>query len=140
MADAPVVRERALSERGPFLDPQHVTHQQPVKQHLRHLDINERERTKIDKEGLITLKVNLSCLFSKEGVGVAKMQGPMDYIKVFELHVSTAAPLPKHVTKDLKPMMLMIEKVSRLPTTPISHKELRERCACSMRKGGLIEL
>lgn len=114
-----------------FLEPQqYVSNLQPLRythQRLKQLDVDEAERTRIDKEGLVVLRVNLSCLFSKDGFGRATMQSPMDYLKVFEIYVSTSAPLPKHLTKDLKPMTLTVEKASRLPTTPLTHKELRER-------------
>ena len=135
--DTPVVKEGLLQSPKPhnpnLLEPHHIL--SPQAQLMRYApqklkiesDVDDAEKARMDKEGLVVLRVNLSTLFSKDGGGKATMQGPLDYLKVFEVHVSTSAPLPKHVTKELKPMTLTVQKVSHLPTTPHSHSELKER-------------
>lgn len=113
-----------------LLDPQAAPNTQQTRygqQKLKQLEVDEGEKARIDKEGILVLRMHMSSLFKKDGACKASLESPIDYLKVFEVHVSTGNPLPKHVTKDLKPVTVTVEKVSRLPTTPLSHKELSER-------------
>ncbi len=77
----------------------------------------------------MVLKLNLSQLFSKQGCTSAQMDpelancgGP----RGFEVMVSTP-PLPQAMIRELKPMTITVEKLSKLPNTPLSHEELQEK-------------
>lgn len=93
----------------------------------RQLDAEEAERLRIDKEGLIVLKIKMSDLFSKQGSASTCMESPVEDLKRLELHVSTSKSLPAHLLRDLKPITLTVEKIAHLPDTPLSHQELNRR-------------
>ena len=86
-----------------------------------------------DAEGTVVLRMNMSQLFSKEGVVKAKMEDVIQKLKGFEV-VVTATGFPEHLMKELKPMNIIVEKVTQLPVTPLSHEELKKRlgysCVC----------
>lgn len=87
----------------------------------------EAERTRIDKEGLIVLRLDMFNLFSKQGIAHACIDDAVEEVKVFEVFASAGGTIPCHLVRELKPMTLTVEKVSCLPTTPHSHQELSEK-------------
>lgn len=103
-----------------YLKP-NMVHQQ--RQHA----AEEAEKQRIEREGLVVLRVNMSDLFSKKGSVHARMETPMESLKRFEMWVSAAKTMPTHLLRDLKPMTLTVERVNRLPDTPLSHEDLSKR-------------
>ena len=38
--------------------------------------------------------------------------------------------MPDHLLRELNPMTITVNSAGGLPSTPVPHKELRERCVC----------
>ena len=87
----------------------------------------EAERARIDKEGLVVLRIKFSDLFSKQGKARGRMNTPVDDLKRFEVFVNTGKSLPAHILRELKPIAITVERVTNLPNKPLSHEELSNR-------------
>ncbi len=129
-----------LIEQGGGKSPNNHTDpdQQPVKGHhhhhhhhhhhyqLPHQIAAEEAQVEREKEGT-TLKINMSSIFGRQGSTSASMKGSLEELKMFKVTLSTGGSLPRHFIRELKPFTLTVEKVSRLPTSPVSHEELNRR-------------
>lgn len=79
-----------------------------------------------EKEGTI-LKINMSSIFGRQASGSASIKSPLDELKMLKVTLSAGESLPRHFIRELKPLTLTVEKVSQLPTSPVSHEELSKR-------------
>ena len=86
------------------------------------------EQTSMNKDGHVVLRLKMSELFGKNGFIQAKMESTMQDVMGFEVIMHSTVPLiPDHLVKELRPMIVTVEKVTGLPSTPMSHQQLSEK-------------
>lgn len=88
--------------------------------------IDEGMRVDRDSEGA-SLRIPMSCIFSRHGTSSAMLEEPVEDVMMFKVTLSGGDTIPTHFIKELKPLTLIVEKVGRLPMTPVSHAELSKR-------------
>ncbi len=92
------------------------------------LEAEAAEEARIDREGIAVLRINLGELFGKNGNTEAWLSYPANDLKIFEVSASVSDTfLTEQLSKELNPMMLTVVKATGLPSTPLTHEQLRER-------------
>ena len=87
-----------------------------------------REQGRINKEGLVVLRLKMSELFGTKGLVQTKLEHAIKDVMGFEAGVYLTSPLmPECLVRELRPMAVTVEKVTGLPANPASYQELALR-------------
>ena len=107
-----------------------TSHSSSANKKLKQQLIGEKkaEQLRIMKDGLVVLHLNMSELFQRGRCARDKMAEAVQDVMGFEVGMYLTTPLmPNHMVRELKPLTVTVNRVTGLPSTPISHEQLRQQ-------------
>ena len=87
-----------------------------------------KEQNRVNREGLVVLRLKMSELFSTKGFVKAQLDAAIKDVMGFDVGVYlTSQLMPEHLVRDLRPMAVTVEKVVGLPSNPGTYQDLVDR-------------
>ena len=89
------------------------------------VELESEQLAKEKMEGLVTLHINFSELFSNKKRASCQLAGPLKDLKAFEVCVTLETPLmSEHQCRALNPLSITIRQVRSLPLLPQGQREM----------------